>query len=122
MKGIITIALLILTNIFIFFAWYGPLKFKEFKCFENIGVFSTILLTWAFVFFVCATQIPANKIGYSGNGGPFSLLQLKVIQEVISVVSFVILSFIFFKNEPFKWNHFLALIFIILAVYFVFKK
>jgi hypothetical protein len=122
MKGFTTIVLLILANIIIFFAWYGPLKFKEFKWLENVGVFSTILITWAFVFFVCAFQVPANKFGYAGNGGPFTLVQLKVIQEIISLLVFIIFTFIFFKNETFKWNHFIGFIFLILAVYFLFKK
>jgi len=67
-------------------------------------------------------QVPANRMGYDGNGGPFSLLQLKVIQEVITLIVFVIFSLLFFKNETLKWNHFVGFVFLVLAVYFIFKK
>ena len=85
MKGLFSIGLLILTNIFIFLAWYGHLKFKELKSVENIGIFATVMITWAVAFFICLFQVPANKIGYRGTGDPFSLLELKVIQEVIAL-------------------------------------
>jgi uncharacterized protein (DUF486 family) len=122
MKAITTIGLLILANIFIFLAWYGTLKFKDYKFFENKGMIFTILIAWLIVFFVCVFQIPANKIGFIGNNGPFTLLQLKVIQEVIGVIVFVILMLLFFKDESFRWNHVIGFIFLILAVYFMFKK
>jgi uncharacterized protein (DUF486 family) len=122
MKGIATIGLLILANLFIFLAWYGPLKLKEYKGLENTSLVSTIFITWIIVFFVCAFQIPANRWGYAGNGGPFTLLQLKVIQEVISLIVFVVFTLIFFKNEVFRWNHAIGAIFLVLAVYFMFKK
>jgi uncharacterized protein (DUF486 family) len=122
MKSIATIGLLIITNIFVFMAWYGPLKFKELKWMENKGMFTTILVTWAIAFFICLFQLPANKLGYSGNNGPFSLIQLKLIQEVISLIVFVVFTLIFFKNEVFRWNHAIGAIFLVLAVYFMFKK
>lgn len=122
MKGIVSIGLLILTNIFIFLAWYGHLKFREFKSLENIGIFATVMITWAVAFFICLFQVPANKIGYRGNGGPFSLVELKVIQEVITLFVFVICSTLFFKNETFRWNHAIGFVFLILGVYFIFKK
>lgn len=122
MKGLVVVGLLILTNIFIFLAWYGHLKYKEFKSLENIGIFGTIMITWVLSFFICVFQVPANKIGFRGNGGPFSLLELKVIQEVITLVVFVTFATIFFENETFKLNHAIGLMFLILAVYFIFKK
>jgi uncharacterized protein (DUF486 family) len=67
-------------------------------------------------------QVPANKIGYEGNNGPFSLVQLKVIQEVITLVVFSLFTLLFFKNQAFKWNHIVAFMFIVLAVYFMFKE
>jgi len=67
-------------------------------------------------------QVPANRIGFKENGGPFSLIQLKVLQEVITLVVFVIFSLIAFKNETLRWNHAIGFIFLVLAVYFVFKK
>ena len=104
MKSIITIGLLVLSNIFMTLAWYGHLKFKVLKWFENAGLITIVLLSWGMAFFEYCFQVPANKIGYEGNGGPFSLLQLKVIQEVITLVIFVIFSLLFFKNESFWFS------------------
>ncbi|WNM20048.1 DMT family protein [Flavobacterium capsici] len=122
MKSYLTIGLLILSNIFMTLAWYGHLKFKELKWFENAGLITIVLVSWGLAFFEYCFQVPANKIGYEGNNGPFSLLQLKVIQEVVTLVVFVGFSMLFFKNETFKWNHFVGFCFLILAVYFIFKK
>ena len=132
MKGYATIGLLILSNIFMTLAWYGHLKFKELKWFENAGLITIILISWRLALFeYCfaspiraklSGRVPANRIGYEGNGGPFSLVQLKVIQEVITLVIFVGFSLLFFKNETFRWNHFVSFIFLILAVYFIFKR
>lgn len=122
MKAYLTIGLLILSNVFMTLAWYGHLKFKEFKWFENAGLITIVLISWGLAHFEYCLQVPANKIGYEGNGGPFSLLQLKVIQEVITLVIFVIFSMLFFKNETFRWNHVIGFCFLVLAVYFIFKK
>ena len=122
MKGYLTIGLLVLSNIFMTLAWYGHLKFKELKWFENAGLISIVLLSWGLALFEYCFQVPANKIGYQGNGGPFSLLQLKIIQEVITLIVFVIFSMLFFKNESLRWNHIIGFILLILAVYFIFKK
>jgi uncharacterized protein (DUF486 family) len=103
-------------------AWYGHLKFKELKWFENVGLITLVLISWGMAFFEYCFQVPANKMGYEGNGGPFTLLQLKIIQEVITLVVFVLFSLLFFKNESLKWNHFVGFTFLILAVYFIFKK
>lgn len=122
MKALLTIGLLILSNIFMTLAWYGHLKFKDLKWFENAGLITIVLISWGLAFFEYCFQVPANKIGYQGNGGPFSLMQLKVIQEVITLVIFVAFSVLFFKNESFKWNHVVGCCFLVLAVYFIFKK
>ena len=122
MKGFITIGLLVLSNVFMTLAWYGHLKFKEWKWFEQAGLIGIILISWGLALFEYCFQVPANRIGYQGNGGPFSLLQLKVIQEVITLVIFVLFSWLFFKNETLKWNHLVGMIFLVLAVYFIFKK
>ncbi|HOZ75705.1 MAG TPA: DMT family protein [Flavobacterium sp.] len=122
MKSFLTIGLLVLSNIFMTLAWYGHLKFKELKWFENAGLIAIVLVSWGLAFFEYCFQVPANKIGYEGNGGPFSLLQLKVIQEVVTLVVFVVFSMLFFKNESFRWNHALGFCFLVLAVFFIFKK
>ena len=103
-------------------AWYGHLKFKEMKWSEGLPLIVIILISWGIALFEYALQVPANRIGYKENGGPFSLVQLKVIQEVITLTVFVTFSIVFFKNETFKTNHFIGFIFLILAVYFIFKK
>lgn len=122
MKGLYTILLLVASNTFMTFAWYGHLKLKEVKWFESLPLFGFILLSWGIAFFEYCFQVPANRIGFEGNGGPFTLLQLKIIQEVITLVIFVIFSTVFFKNETFKLNHLIGFVFLILAVYFIFKK
>jgi len=104
------------------FAWYGHLKFKEMKFLGNLGLISIILISWGIALFEYFFMVPANRIGYNGNGGPFSLLQLKVIQEVITLVVFLMFSLLFFKTETFRINHLIGFAFLILAVYFIFKK
>ena len=122
MKGFYTILLLILSNTFMTFAWYGHLKFKEVSWLQTLGVLSIILISWGIAFFEYIFQVPANRIGYQGNGGPFNMMELKVIQEVISLTVFVLVSVYIFKSEALKWNHFVGLIFLVLAVYFIFRK
>ena len=122
MKGVLTIGLLILSNVFMTLAWYGHLKFKELKWFENAGLITIIFISWGLALFEYFFQVPANKIGYQENGGPFSLMQLKVIQEVITLIIIVLFSLLFFKNETFRWNHAVGFLFLVLAVYFIFKK
>jgi uncharacterized protein (DUF486 family) len=103
-------------------AWYGHLKMKEYSWFESLPLIGIIAFSWGIAFFEYCFQVPANRIGFQGNGGPFSLMQLKIIQEVITLVVFVVFSTVAFKTETFKWNHLLALFFLIAAVYLVFKK
>lgn len=121
-KGIITITLLILANVFMTFAWYGHLKFKDLAWTKNLGLFAIIVISWSIAFFEYIFQVPANKIGHTSNGGPFTLWQLKVIQEAITLVVFTIFTITIFKTESFKWNHAVGFGFLILAVYFIFKK
>lgn len=122
MKGITTILLLILSNTFMTFAWYGHLKFKDMNWFQNLGIFSIILISWGIAFFEYTFQVPANRIGYSQNGGPFTLIELKVIQEIITLLVFTVFTLAIFKTETFRLNHFIGFVFLILAVYFIFKK
>jgi uncharacterized protein (DUF486 family) len=122
MKGLLTIGLLIFSNTFMIIAWYGHLKFSEWKWFGKLGLISIILISWGIALFEYVFQVPANRIGFNGNGGPFSLIQLKVMQEVITLVIFAIFTLVIFKTETFRMNHIIAFIFLILAVYFMFKK
>ena len=122
MKGLSTILLLVVSNIFMTFAWYGHLKLQEMKITTNWPLIAVILFSWGIALFEYSCQIPANRIGFSGNGGPFSLMQLKVIQEVVTLIVFTVFTTVFFKGETLHWNHFVAFGLLILAVYFVFMK
>ncbi len=122
MKGIFTIVLLLFSNAFMTLAWYGHLKFAEWKWFNKLGLLAVILISWGIALFEYLFQVPANKLGYNGNGGPYSLVELKVLQEVITLVVFALFTVLFFKTETLRPNHGIAAVFLVLAVYFVFKK
>jgi uncharacterized protein len=122
MKALYTILLLVASNTFMTFAWYGHLKFKDMSWSRNLGLVSIILISWGIALFEYILQVPANRIGFKEYGGPFSLVELKVIQEVITLTVFVAFSLLVFKNETFRWNHAIGFLFLILAVYFIFKK
>ncbi|HLW07828.1 MAG TPA: DMT family protein [Marinilabiliaceae bacterium] len=122
MKALLTIGLLVLSNSFMVIAWYGHLKFSELNWFSKLSLFSIILISWGIALFEYVFQVPANRIGFKEFGGPFSLIQLKVIQEVITLVVFAVFTLVVFKTETFRMNHIISFIFLILAVYFMFKK
>ncbi len=122
MKGVYTILLLMVSNVFMTFAWYGHLKLQEMKVISNWPLYAVILFSWGIALAEYSCQIPANRIGFAGNGGPFSLLQLKVIQEVITLIIFTVFTTVSFKGESLQWNHFAAFGCLIAAVYFVFMK
>jgi len=122
MKAFYTVGLLIMSNIFMTTAWYGHLKFKEMKWFAALPLIAVILFSWGIALFEYCFQVPANRIGFNGNGGPFNLWQLKVIQEVVSLIVFSFFTVIIFKNETFRINHLIGFVFLVLAVYFIFKK
>lgn len=121
-KAVITIVLLIFSNTFMTLAWYGHLKMKEMNKLVGVGLFTIILLSWGVAFFEYLFQVPANRIGFNENGGPFTLWQLKVIQEVITLTIFSAFMLFFFKDQPLKWNHIVGFGLLILAVFFLFKK
>ncbi|MCX6310245.1 MAG: DMT family protein [Bacteroidetes bacterium] len=122
MRGLLTILLLVASNTFMTMAWYGHLKFKEWGWFTKAGIFTIILISWGFAFFEYCFQVPANRLGFLENGGPYSMVQLKVIQEVITLVVFTIFLALVSKKETMQWNHLVAFALLIGAVYFVFKK
>lgn len=122
MKQVITVGLLVLSNVFMTLAWYGHLKFAEWKWFSKLSLVAVILISWGIALFEYFFQVPANKIGYRGNGGPFSLVELKVLQEVITLLVFMGFTLLVFKNETFRTNHLIGFLFLVLAVYFIFKK
>jgi len=121
-KALTTILLLVISNSFMTIAWYGHLKFAEWKWFNQLGIFVIIFISWGIALFEYMFQVPANHIGYKQNGGPFTLIELKVIQEVITLVVFTLFSLFLFKNETFRLNHLIGFTFLVLAVFFIFKK
>lgn len=121
-RGLITILLLIASNVFMTFAWYGNLKLQQMKLITDWPLIAIIALSWGLALFEYCFMIPANRIGSTINGGPFNLMQLKIIQEAISLTVFTAIVATVFKGEPIRWNHIVAFVFIILAVFFAFLK
>ena len=121
-KAIKTIVFLLISNSFMTMAWYGHLKFKEYEWGKNLGLVSVILISWGMAFFEYMFQVPANRIGFKETGGPFSLVELKTIQEAITLIVFMIFTLIFFKTERFAWNHVVGFMMIVAAVFIIFKK
>lgn len=101
-------------------AWYGHLKLQSFDFAKDWPLYIVILVSWGIALIEYCFMIPANKMGFHGNGGPFSLMQLKVLQEVITLTVFTVMTMFFFSDEKFHWNHLAAFICLIAAVYFVF--
>lgn len=122
MQIVWTILLLIVSNIFMTFAWYGHLKLQEMNISTSWPLIAIILFSWGIALFEYAFQVPANRIGSQVNGGPFTLVQLKVIQEVISLTVFSLIVIFCFKGETIQWNHIAAFACLVLAVFFVFLK
>ncbi len=104
------------------FAWYGNLKLTELKISTDWPLILIILSSWGLALFEYCFMIPANRIGSQINGGPFSLMQLKIIQEAVSLTVFTVIVATVFKGEPIRWNHLVAFFFILLAVFFAFLK
>ena len=121
-RSLTTILLLIASNTFMTIAWYGHLRFKDLSFFKNTTLLGMILLSWGIAFFEYLLMVPANRMGSNINGGPFSMWQLKLIQEVISISVFVIFTLVFFKTDQLKWNHIVGFLFLLGAVYFFFRK
>ncbi len=119
MKGLYSVLLLVCSNVFMTFAWYGHLKMAQWSWFKALPVIAVIAISWGIAFFEYCLQVPANRLGFEANGGPFSLMQLKVIQEVITLIVFIAFSAIAFQMQI-RWNHIVAGICLIAAVYFVF--
>lgn len=122
MKALWTILLLVISNIFMTVAWYGHLKLQQMKISTSWPLAAVILFSWGIALAEYSFQIPANRIGFAGNGGPFTLMQLKIIQEVITLVVFTLFSTLLFRGENLHWNHLAAFGCLILAVGFAFLK
>lgn len=122
MNGLYTILLLLLSNVFMTLAWYGHLKLSQSGISSHWPLFAVIAFSWGIAFFEYCCQVPANRLGFIDNGGPFNLVQLKVIQEVISLIVFAIVAQVLFSGQSLHWNHLAAFLCLIAAVYLVFMK
>jgi len=120
MNWLYTIILLIASNVFMTFAWYGHLKLQQTGVSNHWPLIGVIVFSWVIAFFEYCCQVPANRIGFVDNGGPFSLVQLKVIQEVISLIVFTVIATFLFQGQELHWNHIVAFACLIAAVYFCF--
>ncbi len=118
MKYLLTVGLLVIANIFMTFAWYGHLKFNT----GNLALPLVIVISWGIALIEYCFQVPANRIGFIDNGGPFNMWQLKVIQEVITLTVFTVFTMLFFKEQKFTYNHLIGFVFMVLAVFFMFRK
>ncbi|HAP34796.1 MAG TPA: hypothetical protein DCQ28_02200 [Bacteroidetes bacterium] len=107
----LTVILLTASNIFMTFAWYGHLKFRE------VAMWKVILASWGIAFFEYCLMVPANRYGY----GQFNAAELKTIQEIITLVVFTVFSIIYLKEEL-RWNYIVGFLLIIAAAFFIFKK
>lgn len=122
LQGLSTILLLIVSNVFMTFAWYGQLKLSEMHITDGWPLYLIILMSWGIALFEYSFMVPANRLGSNINGGPFNLMQLKIIQEVISLTVFTVICALVFKSQPIQWNHMVAFLCMILAVFFCFLK
>lgn len=111
LKNIIPILLLVISNVFMTFAWYGHLRYK------SANLWMVIVTSWGIAFFEYCFQVPANRIGHE----IYNTTQLKTIQEIITLIVFSFFS-VFYLKEEFKWNYLVGFIFIIFAAFFIFKK
>jgi uncharacterized protein (DUF486 family) len=129
MKALLTVGLLVVANIFMTIAWYGHLKFGTSAAADvapggrgSLPLFVLIVVSWGIAFFEYCLQVPANRLGFTGAGGPFSLIELKIIQEVVSLSVFTVFALVVFRTETFRLNHLISFALLIAAVFFAFKK
>lgn len=120
--GATAIALLVLSNVFMTLAWYGHLQLHKSARWSTLPLYAIILLSWLVALAEYALQVPANRIGSENYGGPFNLFELKMIQEAVSLVVFTVLAVWVFKGETLRWNYIVGFVFLMLAVFFIFKK
>lgn len=121
-RSLLTILLLLCSNTFMTIAWYGHLRMAQTPWFSKLGLWAVVLISWSIALLEYCFMVPANRLGYKETGGPFSLVELKVIQEVITLTVFTVFMLLFFKNEHLRLNHLMGFLCLIGAVYFIAKK
>ena len=122
-RAILTVLMLCISNIFMTFAWYGNLKLQQmYPQVKDWPLYLVILLSWCLALLEYSFMIPANRIGSQITGGPFNIVQLKVIQEAVSLTVFTVIVSLVFKGQPLQWNHFVSFGLVLLAVFFAFIK
>ena len=119
-RGLGAVAVLICSNLFMTLGWYGQVMFKS--RFERIGILAVIGISWLVALFEYCFMVPANRLGSAEYGGPFSIWELKVIQEVVSLTVFTVIVLLVMKNEALRWNHLVGFACLVAAVFFIFKK
>lgn len=122
MNGMYTILLLLLSNVFMTLAWYGHLRLQQTGLSARWPLMGVVVFSWAIAFFEYCCQVPANRMGFASNGGPFTLVQLKVIQECVSLMVFAVVAGMLFQGQSLHWNHLAAAVCLVAAVYFVFME
>ncbi|MBR1387360.1 MAG: DMT family protein [Alloprevotella sp.] len=123
MNYLMPLLLLVVSNIFMTFAWYGHLKLQQINVFtDHTPLVLVILCSWLLALPEYMCQVPANRLGFAGNGGVYTIMQLKIVQEVISLSVFTLFVTLFFRGESLHWNHLAAFGCLVLAVYFAFLK
>jgi len=120
LRGLATIGLLVVSNAFMTLAWYGHIAFKS--RLERFGLAAIVVLSWGIALFEYCFQVPANRIGSAQFGGPFSIWELKVLQEVVSLSVFALFALLFMRSDSLRWNHLAGFVCLVMAVYFVFRK
>jgi uncharacterized protein (DUF486 family) len=120
--GVWSVSLLILSNVFMTLAWYGHLQLHKSERWSALPLYGVILISWLIALAEYTFQVPANRIGSINYGGPFNLFELKVIQEVVSLLVFTVFAVWIFKTDELRWNYMVGFVFLILAVFFIFKK
>ncbi len=123
MPGVYASLLLTISDLFMTFAWYGHLHlFKKMAWFAKLGLFGVIMVSWGLALFEYIFQVPANRLGFEENGGPFGLFQLKVIQEVVTLAVFTLCTVFVFNTDKLGWNPLVGFGLLVAAVYVIFKK
>ncbi|MDX2063531.1 MAG: DMT family protein [Bacteroidia bacterium] len=121
-RALLTVLLLLISNVFMTLAWYGHLQVHRVGWLRHAGLLAVILLSWGLAFFEYLFQVPANRLGSRLTGGPYGLFELKLLQEVISIGVFTLITLFVFRTDQLRWNHVVGFGCLLLAVVFVFKK